>query len=148
MAGRYRLVRIEQLKPTAHLEARVDEAESYPVVEYEPKPGKKYAISIEVGDLPPSEVVRHMARSREALKDFFPEGSVLLIPSRNGHPSVVIYELEQVVSEAPATALCSLCGQDVVPGSRHLAACSLPCEAGEQSLDDEQRHSMTCPRCS
>lgn len=88
---RFQLRRIEKLAANAEVDSpdRV-----YQAVEFEPSPNKKYMVSIEVGDQSPSAVAAQLQRLSAQLKGFFPEGSVLVVPARNGHPVMGIYELE------------------------------------------------------
>ena len=98
MPVRYRFKRIEPLAPNVQVdvlhgdEQKMDE--TFFATEFNPGPGKRYALSVEVGDLPPKEVFEHVSRLKEQLKGFFPEGSMLIIPCRNSHPAIGIYELE------------------------------------------------------
>jgi hypothetical protein len=89
---KYKLTRIEPLG--ANVSA--DTADRiYQGVEFEPSPTKKYIFSVEVGDASPKQIMEMLYHARKALKDFMPDGS-LMVPCRNGHPAVGIYELKKV----------------------------------------------------
>jgi hypothetical protein len=89
----FRLTRIQPLGASVNVEHGAD---SFEAVEFEPSPSKKYVISIEVGNQPPSAVAMQIQRLHTQLKGFFPDGSYLIVPARDGHPVMGIYELDPV----------------------------------------------------
>lgn len=91
--SRFRLVRVDPLATNARLQHGDSQFE---VVEFDPVPGKKYMVSIEVGDQPPKEVAMQLQRLHTMLKDFFPPNTVLIVPARNGEPVMGIYELDKL----------------------------------------------------
>ena len=88
-----RLTRIQPLGANVNVEHGAD---TFQAVEFEPGPNKKYMVSIEVGDQGPSDVAAQLKRLHTQLKGFFPDGSYLIVPARNGHPVMGIYELEGI----------------------------------------------------
>jgi len=90
------LKRIVPLEPNAQLDIKTQdgEAKSFDVIEFQPGPSKRYMVSIEVGNMPPKEAVSYLNKMREHLKNFFPEGTLLVSPMRNGHPTAGIYEID------------------------------------------------------
>jgi hypothetical protein len=91
--NRFRLVRVDPLATNARLQHGTEQFE---VVEFDPVPGKKYMVSIEVGDNGPSDVAMQLKRLHAMLKGFFPDGSVLIVPARHGEPVMGIYELDKL----------------------------------------------------
>lgn len=66
--------------------------------------------------------------------------------SEDDEPLTVTTEFER---EEPSGeyVYCDLCGQNVLRGEGHKAACGLPCEGGRPGLDDEVTHDEECPLC-
>lgn len=89
---KFRLRRIEPLDKNVEADSA---SYVYTGVEFEPTPEKKYMFTVEVGDVPPKQVFDILNQARKALKAFVPEGS-LVVPCRNGHPAVGIYEITKV----------------------------------------------------
>jgi hypothetical protein len=100
----FRLKRKQPLEPNAEVDILHgdDRADStVELVEFEPGKNKKYLVSVEVGDLPPAEAMHYLKNAITTLKEFF-GNNVMVIPARNGHPSMAVYEVEEV-PDAPGT---------------------------------------------
>jgi len=94
----FRLRRKQPLEPNVQLDImhgdeRADS--TVDLVEFEPGKNKKYLCSVEVGNLPPTEAMHYLKAAIKTLKEFFGD-NVMVIPSRDGHPSMGIYEVEEV----------------------------------------------------
>lgn len=103
----FRLVRKAALSPNTAIEIQhegVERIEEVPAIEIQPGT-KKYMVSVEVGDLSPSDARTLMQHSAKLLREFLGDKNVLVVPARNGHPAIGIYELEpvedNVVPETP-----------------------------------------------
>ena len=98
----FRLVPVRPKQPTAELEILHGDPPagrqdlSVPVIGFEPGKATKYLVSIEVGDLSPSEAMGYLRAAQEQLKPFFGENLFVLVPSRNSHPSMAVYEIQPV----------------------------------------------------
>jgi len=53
----------------------------------------KYIIYLHVGDLPPSSVQSYIEKTKEAVGDFFPEGTTLYLPIRSGETHIQALEM-------------------------------------------------------
>ena len=62
-------------------------------VEFEPSANKRYLFSVEVGSAGPSEVHTIIQQVHRTLRGFMPAGTTLVVPCRNGHPALGIYEI-------------------------------------------------------
>jgi hypothetical protein len=91
-----RLTRTDPLKENVRLEV---EDGIFSGIEFEPGPGKMYLFSVEVGDSPPAEVKVHLDYVAKVIRQSMPHNSVMVVPCRNGHPEIGIYEVS-VVDEA------------------------------------------------
>lgn len=90
---KYKLTRLEPLLPNVQAELAGFVVTG---VEFTPGPGKKYIFSVKVGDVPPKQAMAHIETARRALNELMPDRSTLIIPTRDGHPVIGIYELEEV----------------------------------------------------
>jgi hypothetical protein len=91
-----KLKRVVPLEPNAQLDVKMPdgEAKSFDVIEFKPGPNKRYMVTVEIGNMPPKEATMYMQKLRDHLKGFFPEGTLLVSPMRNGQPTNGIYEID------------------------------------------------------
>jgi hypothetical protein len=87
-----RLTRIEPLD----VNVRVDTADrQFEAIEFAPDADKRYVFTVEVGDQHPKQVQEQLHHVMKMIRQFMPDDAknCLLIPSRNGHPAMGIYEV-------------------------------------------------------
>lgn len=93
----FKLTRIAPLVPTHQLEAAEQEKEQVlEVTEIPTGPGKKYLITVDVKDLPPSLASDLLQQAATRVKEFFGQDCAMIIPCGNEYPAVGIYVLEAV----------------------------------------------------
>lgn len=88
--------KLEPVAPNLSLDIKHDDVartDTLPVIEVSPDKGKKYMVSVEVGDLPPQDALAYVKRSHAMLKEFFGE-NVMVVPARRGEMSIGVYEVE------------------------------------------------------
>lgn len=66
------------------------------VVELTPVPTSRYVVNVEVGDSSTTQAMQIVQQTKKTMDTFFPKGTVLYVPSRNGVPTLQIFELEEV----------------------------------------------------
>ena len=93
----FKLIRkVEQVPQDLTLEVKHEDiarTDTLPVTEVSPGPGKKYMVTVEVGDLPPQDALAYVKRSHHMLKEFFGD-NVMVVPARRGEMSIGVYEVE------------------------------------------------------
>lgn len=87
-----RLTRIEPMDPNVLVDMPDRQMEA---IEFSPDANKRYVFTVEVGDQPPKHVQEQLHHVMKMLRRFMPDdaNNCLLIPSRNGHPAMGIYEI-------------------------------------------------------
>ncbi len=92
----YDLARISKLTDNVEINLPVKKHRALRAIQFQPGADKRYMISVNIGQLPPADAQRYMSDVRKTLKGWLPAGSFLIVPVRNGHPEVGLYELTKV----------------------------------------------------
>lgn len=87
---KYRLVPIVALAPTV-------EVCEFPLFEFDTASTKRYVVSVECGDLPPTQASAHLAKVKDILTDLLGEQKFLLVAVRDGKPALQFFQLEPVI---------------------------------------------------
>ena len=65
------------------------------LIELDPASGAKYALTVDIGNLPPREAVAYVNKIKDQISEFFGKGNLLLIPRRSdGTTQIEIFELK------------------------------------------------------
>ncbi len=86
------------------LPLQVADAIDAPVVEIALKPTSRYIVHVDIGTLKELDAINVMHQAKKAVDGFFPKGTVLYVPVRDGIPALTVFELEQVDETTTAQA--------------------------------------------